>query len=122
MTKKESLNFNVPAPLKNIFYELAHKHGDKRKWAVCGAAILLLAELPESLRDAYVQRVMQADLDNDAMGQLIDDAVSGNLAKEVRDAYRKPKERTVSDQDKRVLTTMLNPREIAKPESRKGRP
>jgi hypothetical protein len=80
--EKDHLNFNVLAVVKREFNAMAGKYGEREKWAVCSAAVLLLLELPPKVREAYIEQVFAGAATNEAAETLITRAKAGELRRE----------------------------------------
>lgn len=80
VAEKVGLNFNVPKALRDAFYEVADPYGERKKWSVCSAAILMLLEASPERRDFYIAAAHQADFES-RLEDLIQQARAGDLAR-----------------------------------------
>lgn len=82
---KKAVNLTIPIPVIGEYEAMASDLKRKEKWMVVTAAMLMLMEVPEPVRNYYINQAGSADLAGGSFQDLIDRAKTGELRAEAEE-------------------------------------
>lgn len=79
---KKAVNLSLPSVVMDEFDGIAQRLEKRQKWMAHTAAVLMLLEQSEDVRNYYIRRAGSADIAGGSFKSLVDDAKSGKLRDE----------------------------------------
>lgn len=74
MHEKRQVNFSLPKEIFDAFEDVAKRVRVKEKWQVITAAIVMLIESPEHIKDDYIDRAAKANTLRGSFAELVENA------------------------------------------------